>query len=130
MNETQHSVTPLSSLEISGAICARVIHDLANLVSGIMGNAAGDERRRPEGHPYLRLTRMLEPGVVVTVEPGIYFIDSLLAVVRARDLEVHLALLKPLETRNSTRRAVAARTRDLIVRSTANPLVAIAPAPR
>jgi 1-acyl-sn-glycerol-3-phosphate acyltransferase len=58
------------------------------------------------------------------------FIDSLLAVVRARDLEVHLALLKPLETRNSTRRAVAARTRDLIVRSTANPLVAIAVAPR
>ncbi len=44
-----------------------------------MGDAQGGERRRPEGHPYLRLTRMLEPGVVVTVEPGIYFIDSLLA---------------------------------------------------
>jgi hypothetical protein len=44
MNETQHSVTPLSSLEISGAICARVIHDLANLVSGIMGNAEYAQR--------------------------------------------------------------------------------------
>ena len=31
----------------------------------------------------MRLTRMLEPGVVVTVEPGIYFIDSLLAAAHA-----------------------------------------------
>jgi len=43
-----------------------------------MGDVQGGERKRPEGHPYLRLTRMLEPGVVVTVEPGIYLIDSLL----------------------------------------------------
>jgi hypothetical protein len=44
MNETHHSVTPLSSLEISGAICARVIHDLTNLLSGIMGNAEYAQR--------------------------------------------------------------------------------------
>jgi Xaa-Pro dipeptidase len=47
-----------------------------------MGNPKGAERARPEGHPYLRLTRMLEPGVVVTVEPGIYFIESLLKAAR------------------------------------------------
>ena len=39
MNEPSNPLRPLSSLEISGAICARVIHDLSNLVSGIMGNA-------------------------------------------------------------------------------------------
>ncbi|MDP9083720.1 MAG: Xaa-Pro dipeptidase [Pseudomonadota bacterium] len=58
-----------------GHLLGLQVHD----VGGVMGDAQGGERRRPEGHPYLRLTRMLEPGVVVTVEPGIYFIDSLLA---------------------------------------------------
>ena len=32
---------------------------------------------------HLRLTRVLEPGNVITIEPGIYFIDSLLATLRA-----------------------------------------------
>lgn len=58
-----------------GHLLGLQVHD----VGGIMNRPGGGERRRPEGHPYLRLTRMLEPGVVVTVEPGIYFIDLLLA---------------------------------------------------
>ena len=62
-----------------GHLLGLQVHD----VGGVMGDDTGAERRRPEGHPYLRLTRMLEPGVVVTVEPGIYFIDSLLAVAHA-----------------------------------------------
>jgi Xaa-Pro dipeptidase len=62
-----------------GHLLGLQVHD----VGGVMGDLKGGERSRPEGHPYLRLTRMLEPGVVVTVEPGIYFIESLLA--KARD---------------------------------------------
>jgi hypothetical protein len=37
--QAESPVQPLSALEISGAICARVIHDLSNLTSGIIGNA-------------------------------------------------------------------------------------------
>ncbi len=58
-----------------GHLLGLQVHD----VGGVMGDLKGSERQRPPGHPYLRLTRMLEPGVVVTIEPGIYFIDSLLA---------------------------------------------------
>src|ERR1700728_3863221 len=44
MDEPASTFRPLSSLEISGAICGRVIHDLSNLVSGIMGNAEYAQR--------------------------------------------------------------------------------------
>jgi len=57
-----------------GHLLGLQVHD----VGGVMGDVQGAERNRPEGHPYLRMTRVLEPGVVVTVEPGIYWIDSLL----------------------------------------------------
>jgi Xaa-Pro dipeptidase len=62
-----------------GHLLGLQVHD----VGGVLGDSAGHERARPEGHPYLRLTRMLEPGVVVTVEPGIYLIDSLLTAAHA-----------------------------------------------
>ncbi|EEF60792.1 hypothetical protein [Pedosphaera parvula] len=39
MNEFEFQKDPLSPLEISGAISAKVIHDLANMVGGIIGNA-------------------------------------------------------------------------------------------
>ena len=69
-----------------GHLLGLQVHD----VGGVMGDAHGGERRRPDGHPYLRLTRMLEPGVVVTVEPGIYFIDSLLARAHADSRRAHI----------------------------------------
>ena len=39
---------------------------------------------RPDGHPFLRMTRVLEPGMVVTIEPGLYFIPTLLSKLKAR----------------------------------------------
>jgi Xaa-Pro dipeptidase len=69
-----------------GHLLGLQVHD----VGGVMGDTLGHERRRPEGHPYLRLTRMLEPGVVVTVEPGIYLIDSLLSAAHADSRRDHI----------------------------------------
>ncbi|HKN09886.1 MAG TPA: M24 family metallopeptidase, partial [Pseudomonadota bacterium] len=69
-----------------GHLLGLQVHD----VGGVMADLQGHVRQRPEGHPYLRLTRMLEPGVVVTVEPGIYLIDSLLAAARADARRPHI----------------------------------------
>ena len=57
-----------------GHLLGLEVHD----VGGFMRAAEGGDIPRPEGHPFLRLTRVLEPGFVVTMEPGIYFIDQLL----------------------------------------------------
>jgi len=51
------------------------VHDVA----GFQASDHGGTLPRPPGHPYLRMTRALEPGMVVTIEPGLYFIDMLLA---------------------------------------------------
>src|SRR5690606_5016956 len=62
-------------------------HPLGLQVHDVAGFAASDRGGtidRPAGHPYLRMTRVLEPGMVVTIEPGLYFIDMLLDEVKAR----------------------------------------------
>ena len=50
------------------------------------GTIAATPIARPDGHPFLRMTRTLEPGMVVTIEPGLYFIDMLLAELRDKPL--------------------------------------------
>ncbi len=58
------------------------VHDVA----GFAASDAGGTITKPDGHPYLRLTRTLAPGMVVTIEPGIYFIDMLLDELKAKGL--------------------------------------------
>lgn len=55
------------------------VHDVA----GFMRDESGASIARPAGHPFLRCTRTLEADHVMTIEPGLYFIDLLLAELRA-----------------------------------------------
>jgi Xaa-Pro dipeptidase len=57
------------------------VHDVA----GFMADPHGATIAKPEGHPYLRLTRKLEPRFVFTIEPGLYFIEPLLKELKASD---------------------------------------------
>jgi Xaa-Pro dipeptidase len=61
-----------------GHLLGLQVHDVA----GFTISPDGKQKARPPGHPYLRLTRTLEPGFVVTIEPGLYFIDALLDAAR------------------------------------------------
>ena len=57
-----------------GHLLGLQVHDVA----GHQASEEGGSVPPPARHPYLRLTRRLEPGTVVTIEPGVYFIDLLL----------------------------------------------------
>ena len=69
----------------TGITRAFLPHGLGHLVGlqvhdagGWQADVLGKRREPPSSDPYLRLTRVLEPGFVVTIEPGIYFIPALL----------------------------------------------------
>jgi Xaa-Pro dipeptidase len=76
---------PESAVEsgLSSVFCPHGLGHLLGLqvhdVAGLQANESGGTVPRPVGHPHLRCTRTLEPRMVTTIEPGIYFIDMLLA---------------------------------------------------
>ncbi|HEX6929709.1 MAG TPA: M24 family metallopeptidase, partial [Gammaproteobacteria bacterium] len=55
------------------------VHD----VGGKISNEKGKPIPQPADQPFLRLTRRIEADHVFTIEPGLYFIDSLLQNLRA-----------------------------------------------
>ncbi len=78
-------VSPEEAVE-SGLSRAFFPHGIGHFL-GLQVHDVGGHLRDPDGRvvpppksdPALRTTRVLEPGTVVTIEPGIYFIESLLA---------------------------------------------------
>lgn len=61
------------------------VHD----VGGFMQDDSGAHISAPQRFPALRCTRVLEPGMVMTIEPGLYFIDTLLALWRDSQFKVN-----------------------------------------
>jgi Xaa-Pro dipeptidase len=62
------------------------VHD----VGGFMESESGSIIDPPSGHPYLRLTRVLEENMVLTIEPGLYVIDMLLENLRGTPAADHV----------------------------------------
>ncbi|MCH9694439.1 MAG: Xaa-Pro dipeptidase [Gammaproteobacteria bacterium] len=62
------------------------VHD----VGGFMQGESGTVIDPPSGHPFLRLTRVLEEDMVLTIEPGLYVIDMLLENLRGTPAESHV----------------------------------------
>lgn len=54
------------------------VHDVA----GFMADESGKTIEKPVGHGFLRLTRKVEENQSFTIEPGIYFIEPLLATLK------------------------------------------------
>jgi Xaa-Pro aminopeptidase len=54
------------------------VHDMENIGEHYVGYEPGIDRSPQFGLGYLRLARRLQPGFVLTVEPGLYFIPALI----------------------------------------------------
>lgn len=57
-----------------GHLIGLQVHD----IGGFQKDPAGHPIAPPQGHPFLRLTRTIEPRQTLTIEPGLYFIEPLL----------------------------------------------------
>lgn len=81
----------------TGVTAAFLPHGLGHLigvqvhdVGGFMRSESGTVIDPPSGHPYLRLTRVLEEDMTLTIEPGLYAIDMLLENLRGSPAEEHV----------------------------------------
>ena len=54
------------------------VHDMEDLGETLVGYDKDTKRSQQFGTAYLRMGRKLEPGFVITNEPGIYFIPALI----------------------------------------------------
>ena len=76
------------------------VHDMEDL-GDVVGYEPGEERSTQFGLAYLRLARRLEPGFVLTVEPGVYFIPELIDRWRADGLHRDFIRYERLEAYRS-----------------------------
>lgn len=76
-----------------GHLLGLQVHD----AGGRQSDSAGKIRKPPSQDPYLRLTRELEAGFVVTIEPGLYCIPALLrAALAEHEDKLNRALIERL----------------------------------
>jgi Xaa-Pro aminopeptidase len=61
------------------------VHDMEGLGENLVGYEEGQQRSEQFGLAFLRLARKLQPGFVLTVEPGIYFIPKLIELWKAEN---------------------------------------------
>ena len=66
------------------------VHDMEGLGEEHVGYGEGHTRSPLPGHRYLRMARAVQPGFVLTVEPGIYFNPWLAEQWRAQGLHTDL----------------------------------------
>jgi Xaa-Pro aminopeptidase len=59
------------------------VHDMEDLGEEYVGYTETEKKSKEFGWKSLRLARALEPGFVVTIEPGLYFIPELMDLFRA-----------------------------------------------
>lgn len=81
----------------TGVTAAFLPHGLGHLLGvqvhdsgGHMQDESGTIVDPPSGHRYLRLTRVLEENMTLTIEPGLYAIDMLLENLRGSPAESHV----------------------------------------
>jgi Xaa-Pro dipeptidase len=97
LNDVELATGDADSLLAIGVTSAFFPHGLGHLlgvqvhdVGGFMENESGTIIDPPSGHPFLRLTRVLEENMVITIEPGLYVIDLLLENLRGTSAENHV----------------------------------------